>query len=122
MTLRTGLGPFPSPPTASVSASACNCASRARAARTPAASPGAVEQLLTREGIGLRERTLWRMLYETASRSAEVLALNVEDLDLPSRRAKAVRRHVRLADPGVPFLSMLEYFPEEPMAPASAWA
>jgi hypothetical protein len=32
---------------------------------------------------GLREHTLWRMLYETTTRSAEVLALNVEDLDLP---------------------------------------
>jgi integrase len=30
----------------------------------------------------LRERTLWRMLYETAARAVEVLALNVEDLDL----------------------------------------
>jgi integrase len=28
------------------------------------------------------------MLYETAARSAEVLALDVEDLDLPNRRAK----------------------------------
>ena len=33
-------------------------------------------------GHRLRERTLWRMLYETAARSAEVLALDVEDLDL----------------------------------------
>ena len=51
-----------------------------------------VEQLLTREGVGLRERTLWRMLYETAARSAEVLALNVEDLDLANRRAKVRRK------------------------------
>jgi integrase/recombinase XerC/integrase/recombinase XerD len=28
------------------------------------------------------------MLYETVARSAEVLALDVEDLDLPNRRAK----------------------------------
>ena len=40
---------------------------------------------------GLRERTLWRMLYETAARSAEVVALDVGDLDLPNRRAR-VRR------------------------------
>ena len=39
-----------------------------------------------REDIGLRERTLWRMLDETAARSAGVLALDVEDLDLPGRR------------------------------------
>ena len=51
-----------------------------------------VEQLLTRKDISLRERTLWRMLYETAARSAEVLALDVEDLDLPNRRAKVRRK------------------------------
>ena len=39
-----------------------------------------------------KERTLWRMLYETAARSAEVLALNVEDLDLPNRQAKVRRK------------------------------
>jgi integrase len=51
-----------------------------------------VGQLLTREDIALRERTLWRMLYETAARSAEVLALDVRDLDLPNRRAKVRRK------------------------------
>ena len=60
--------------------------------RARALSRAEVEQLLTRESIGLRERTLWRMLYETATRSAEVLALNVEDLDLPNRRAKVRRK------------------------------
>src|SRR5262249_22281813 len=60
--------------------------------QTPARSPGEVEQLLTRQDISLRERTLWRMLYETAARSAEVLALDVEDLDLPNRRAKVRRK------------------------------
>ena len=51
-----------------------------------------VEQLLTRKDISLRERTFWRMAYETAARSAELLALNVEDLDLPNRRAKVRRK------------------------------
>jgi len=60
--------------------------------RSRALSHAEVEQLLTREDIGLRERVLWRMLYETAARSAEVLALNVEDLDLPNRRAKVRRK------------------------------
>jgi integrase len=60
--------------------------------RSRALSRADVEQLLTREGIGLRERTMWRMLYETAARSAEVLALNVEDLDLPNRRARVRRK------------------------------
>ena len=35
----------------------------------------------------LREKTLWRMLYETAARASEVLALNIDDLDLDARRA-----------------------------------
>ena len=43
--------------------------------------------LWTRADIHVREKTLWRMLYETAARSNEVLALNVEDLDLAARRA-----------------------------------
>jgi len=60
--------------------------------RVRALSRADVEQLLTREDISLRERTLWRMLYETAARSAEVLALDVEDLDLPNRRARVRRK------------------------------
>ncbi|MET8339643.1 site-specific integrase [Streptosporangium canum] len=46
-----------------------------------------MHRLLSRRDIPLREKTLWRMLYETAARSAEILALNVEDLDLEHRRA-----------------------------------
>jgi site-specific recombinase XerC len=65
---------------------------RPRPDRARALSRAEVEQLLTREDISLRERTLWRMLYETAARSAEVLALNVEDLDLPNRQAKVRRK------------------------------
>ena len=49
-----------------------------------------VERLLSRRDIPLREKTLWRMLYETAARASEILALDVEDLDLEQRRA-AVR-------------------------------
>jgi integrase len=49
-----------------------------------------VERLLFRRDVPLREKTLWRMLYETAARASEILALNVEDLDLEQRRA-AVR-------------------------------
>ena len=48
--------------------------------------------MLTREDVGLRERTLWRMLYETAARSAEVLGLDVENLDLANRRALVRRK------------------------------
>ena len=47
----------------------------------------AIERALTRRDLPLREKTLWRMLYETAARASEVLALNIEDLDLDARRA-----------------------------------
>jgi integrase len=47
----------------------------------------AIERLLTRRDLPLREKTLWRMLYETAARTSEILALNVEDLDLDNRKA-----------------------------------
>ena len=46
-----------------------------------------LEALWSRRDISLREKTLWRMLYETAARAGEILALNVEDLDLPRKRA-----------------------------------
>jgi integrase len=36
----------------------------------------------------LRDKTLWRLLYESAARVGEVLALDVEDLDLANRRAR----------------------------------
>lgn len=51
-----------------------------------------VEALLTDEDIPLRERLLWRMLYETAARSAEVLRLDVEDLDMANRRSRVRRK------------------------------
>jgi integrase len=54
----------------------------------PDRSRADVEQLLTREDINLRERVTWQLLYESAARSAKVLALDVEDLDLPNRRAR----------------------------------
>jgi Site-specific recombinase XerD len=60
--------------------------------RTRALSKAEVEDLLTREDISIRERVLWRLLYETAARSAEVLRLNVEDLDTANRRAKVKRK------------------------------
>ena len=38
--------------------------------------------------VPLREKTLWRLLYETAARASEVRALNVEDIDRVGRRAR----------------------------------
>ena len=46
-----------------------------------------LEALWSRRDIDLREKTLWRMLYETAARAGEILALDGEDLDLPRKRA-----------------------------------
>jgi len=60
--------------------------------RSRALSRADVERLLAREDIAIRERTLWRMLYETAARSAEVLRLDVGDLDLANRRVKVTRK------------------------------
>jgi integrase len=47
----------------------------------------AIERQLSRRDIPLREKTLWRMLYETAARAGEILALDIEQLDLDNRRA-----------------------------------
>ncbi len=55
---------------------------------TRALPRAAIERLLTRRDIPLREKALWRMLYETAARASEILALDVEDLDLDARRAR----------------------------------
>ena len=46
-----------------------------------------LEKLWSRRDINLREKTLWRTLYETAARAGEILALNIEDMDLPRKRA-----------------------------------
>jgi len=65
--------------------------------RTRSLSTTDIETLLTRTHLPLRERTLWRMLYETAARAQEALTLDVGELDLPNRRAK-VRRKGGAAD------------------------
>jgi integrase len=54
---------------------------------TRAITRTALERALSRRDVPLREKTLWRMLFETAARASEVLALNIEDLDLDARRA-----------------------------------
>jgi integrase len=46
-----------------------------------------LERLLSRRDLPLRDKTLYRMLYETAARAAEILSLDVQDLDLENRRA-----------------------------------
>ena len=56
--------------------------------RTRALTRGQLERLFAHRDLPLRERTLWRLLYETAARANELLALDVEDLDLANRRAR----------------------------------
>lgn len=53
---------------------------------TPARSKMAVGRLIARREGHLREKTLWRMLYETVGRSAEILGVNTEELDFAGRR------------------------------------
>lgn len=61
---------------------------REPADRTRSISYAALERLWRRDDVPLREKALWRLLYETAARADEILGLNVEDLDLASKRAK----------------------------------
>ncbi|AWZ23038.1 site-specific integrase [Rhodococcus ruber] len=56
--------------------------------QTPVRSRTAIDRLISRRDIGLREKTLWRMLYETCARTEELLQLNIEDLDLAGRCAR----------------------------------
>ncbi|WP_354642028.1 sigma-70 family RNA polymerase sigma factor [Kitasatospora camelliae] len=60
----------------------------------PAIDPDGLAALWALPGPALRERTLWRLLYESAAPVAAVLALNVEDLDLEDRRARSGGRWV----------------------------
>jgi integrase len=51
-----------------------------------------LDRLFTRRDVSLRDRALWRLLYETGARANEVLNLNVEDVDLDTKRAYTVRK------------------------------
>ncbi len=62
---------------------------------TPARSKMAVDRLTGRREVHLREKTLWRMLYETAARTEEVLGVNIEDLDLGGRRCSVKAKGAR---------------------------
>src|SRR6266567_2296631 len=54
---------------------------------TRAVSRPAIDRALSRRDVPLREKTLWRMLYETAARASEVLALTIDDPGRDARRA-----------------------------------
>lgn len=59
---------------------------------TRALTRAQVTALLRLEAAGLREKTLWRLLYESAARAQEVLSLDVADLDMSSKRARVVSK------------------------------
>jgi integrase/recombinase XerC/integrase/recombinase XerD len=60
--------------------------------RSRALDRATVERLITSQRVPLRERCFWSMLYDSAARSAEVLRLDVPDLDLANHRARVTRK------------------------------
>jgi hypothetical protein len=66
---------------------------------TPTRSKMAVDRLIARRDVRLREKTLYRMLHETCARSEEILGVNIEELDLAGRwapvKAKGARPRTR---------------------------
>ncbi len=60
--------------------------------RTKAVADTSLEWLFRREDVPVREKCLWRLLYETAARAQEVLSLNVEDVDLGNKRARTTSK------------------------------
>jgi len=60
--------------------------------RTKAVADISRQRLFRREDVPIREKCLWRLLYETAARAQEVLSLNVEDVDLDNKRARTVSK------------------------------
>jgi RNA polymerase sigma factor (sigma-70 family) len=57
-----------------------------------------IETLCERADTALRERTLWRLLYESASRAGAALSLDVENLDLANNRGRVGQHWVRWGD------------------------
>jgi integrase/recombinase XerD len=60
--------------------------------RTRALNMADLEALWRRDDLRLRDKTLWRLLYETAARANEALNLNLEDLDLANKRARVTSK------------------------------
>jgi integrase len=56
--------------------------------RTKAIPLPELERLWRRDDVGVREKALWRLLYETAARASEALSINVEDLELDNKRVR----------------------------------
>lgn len=59
---------------------------------TRALSHDELESLWSRRHVPVREKALWRLLYDTAARASEILSLDVDDVDLPNRRVRVVSK------------------------------
>ncbi|MDQ2804267.1 MAG: site-specific integrase [Pseudomonadota bacterium] len=60
--------------------------------RTRAIAAASLERLFRREDVAIRDKCLWRLLYETAARTQEVLSADVTDLDLENKRLRVRRK------------------------------
>jgi site-specific recombinase XerD len=60
--------------------------------RTKAIARSSLERLFRRDDVALREKCLWRLLYESAARAQEVLCADVADLDLDNKRVRVRRK------------------------------
>jgi integrase/recombinase XerC/integrase/recombinase XerD len=60
--------------------------------RTKAIARSSLERLFRRDDVALREKCLWRLLYETAARAQEVLSADIADLDLDNKRLRVRRK------------------------------
>ncbi|MGN9847539.1 tyrosine-type recombinase/integrase [Nonomuraea sp. H19] len=63
--------------------------------QTPARSKTAIDRLIACRDVGVREKTLYGLLYETAGRAEEILTPNVEDLALTARQARVKAKGAR---------------------------
>jgi integrase/recombinase XerC/integrase/recombinase XerD len=60
--------------------------------RTRALTREQIRHLVDDTRVPIRERALWSVLYESAARVHEVLALDARDVDFPNHRAKVKRK------------------------------
>ncbi len=56
--------------------------------RTRSLTRAQLEKLWRATDVSVREKTLWRLLYESAARANEILSLDVADLDQANKRAR----------------------------------
>jgi integrase/recombinase XerD len=60
--------------------------------RTKALTRDQLASLWRRDDVSLRERAFWRLLYESAARANEILSLDIQDLELPNKRARVISK------------------------------